>query len=135
MLADGDQDLSSHVTALLGSWGLVFNMDTSSSLLDEKLGKLHNGSQTAMSSISIGNDWSEVVNVLQLAAGLSRSGGDSFFALLSVVEELCHEEMLNLVWNSSLVDKVRKPLSHSIVGKNIGYLHMGNQPNLGQARL
>jgi hypothetical protein len=42
----GSADFSSHVPALLGTWSLIFDMDTSSSSLDHHLRKLHYRRQT-----------------------------------------------------------------------------------------
>ena len=63
VLADGDEHLAGHVAALLGSWHLVLNMDTGRSLLDEELRELHHSGQTTMTSVCIGNDWAEEVDV------------------------------------------------------------------------
>lgn len=102
MLADRYQHLSGHVTALLGPWGLVLDMNTSSTLLNEQLGQLHDRRQTTMSSIGICDNGSEVVNVGEFAALGFRFGGDALFPLLSVVEKLRHEEMSDLVWDGGL---------------------------------
>ena len=106
VLRDGDQNLSSHVSALLGSGSLILNVNTSSSLLNEELGELHDRCQASMSSISICDDGSEVVDILELASVCFRFCGDSLLALLSIVEELGHEEMADLVWYSGLDELV-----------------------------
>lgn len=101
VFADGNQDLSGHVTTLLRSWGLVLNVNTSSTLLDEELGQLHHSSQTTMSSIRIGNDGAEVVDVGQLGS-LRFGDAQALLSLLSVVEQLRHEEVADLVGDGGL---------------------------------
>lgn len=96
MFADGDQDLSGHVTTLLGTRSLVLNVNTSSTLLNEELGELHDGGETTVTSVGIGNDGSEVVEVVEVGA-LRLGDGETLLALLSVVEELGHEEVTDLV--------------------------------------
>jgi hypothetical protein len=96
VFADRHKDLSSHVTALLRSRRLVLNVDTSSSLLDEKHCKLHDRCQATMSSIRISDNRSEEVSVCELRA-LGFGDGHALFTLLSVVEELGHEKMANFV--------------------------------------
>ena len=57
VLADRYQDLACHVSALLCSWSLVFDVNTRCTLLDKQLCELHDGCQTSMSGIRIGDDW------------------------------------------------------------------------------
>ena len=101
MLADGHQYFAGHMAALLGARSLVLNVNPSGTLLDEELGQLHNGRQTAVTSIGIGDDGSEVVDVGELGA-LGLRCRQTLLTLLSVVEELCHEQMRYLVWDSGL---------------------------------
>ncbi|KAH3666964.1 hypothetical protein OGAPHI_003414 [Ogataea philodendri] len=96
---DRNKHLTGHVSTLLGSSGLVLNVDSCGSVLNEHLGELHNGSGTSVSSISIGNDWSEKVNVWQFGT-LLLGQRKSLVSLLSVVEKLGIEQVLHLVWNS-----------------------------------
>ena len=58
-----------------------------------------------MASIGVRNDWSEVVDVGNLVS-LGFWGANTFFSLLSVMEELCHEKVLYFVRYGIL-----KPLS------------------------
>lgn len=104
MLADGHQDLSGHVPALLRSWGLVLDVNTGSTLLNEQFGQLHDCGQASVSSIGIGNDGPKVIDVSELAAVRFRQGGNTLFPLLAVVEELGHEEVGDLVGDGSLVE-------------------------------
>ena len=54
-----------------------------------------------MSSVRIRNNGPEEVGVDHTgAAGFGNS--ETFFALLAVVEELGHEQLLNFVWDSGL---------------------------------
>ena len=106
VLADWHQDLSRHMSALLGSWSLILNVNTSSALLNEQLGQLHDRSQPTMSSISIGDDWSEVIDVGEFGPIGFRGGCNTFFSLLAVVKKLGLEKMLDLVWNGGLVVEV-----------------------------
>lgn len=101
MLADGNKDLASHVAALLGTSSLVLDMNASSTLFDEKLGELHGSSEATMAGIGFGDDGSQVVNVGELCA-LILSGTHALLALFAIVEELGHEEMTDLVGDSSL---------------------------------
>lgn len=96
VLRDGDEHLAGHVTALLGTRCLVFNVDTGGTLLNEKLGELHNGGQTTVTSVCVGDNGAEVVDVWGLGA-LSLGHADTGLALLAVVEQLGHEEVLDLV--------------------------------------
>lgn len=111
MLADGDEDLSSHVTALLGARGLVLNVDTSCTLLNEELGELHDGGQTTVTGVGIGNDGTEVVDIGELGA-LRGGGRQTLVTLFAVVEKLGHEKVLHLVGHSGVrvVCKIRAGL-------------------------
>ena len=101
VFADGDEDFASHVSALLCSRSLVLDMNTSSTLLNEQFCELHDCRETTVTSIGIGDDWTKEVGVCEVLA-LGGRGGESFMALLAVVEELCHEEMLYLVGDGSV---------------------------------
>lgn len=89
VLADWDKDLAGHMAALLGTWSLVLNVDTGSTLLDEELGELHDGGQATVASVGIGNDRAEVVNVGD-GSTLTLGGSQALLALLAVVEKLGH---------------------------------------------
>jgi hypothetical protein len=106
VLADGHQDLSSHVSTLLGSWGLVLDVDTSSTLLNEELRQLHHGSQTSVSSIGISDNRAQIVDVGEFRAISFRQGSNTLLTLLAVVEELGHEEMRDFVGDSGLEKSV-----------------------------
>lgn len=93
VLADWHQDLASHVSAFLCARSLIFDMNTSSTLLNEHFGQLHDSSQTTVSSVSIGNDWSEEIGVSKLRS-LRFWHAQSFFSLFSVVKQLCEPEVL-----------------------------------------
>ena len=96
VLADGHKHLTGHVATLLGTGGLVLNVDTGGTALDEQLGELHDGGQTTVTGIGIGNDGTEVVDVGDVGA-LALGGGDALLALLPVVEQLGHEQLVDLV--------------------------------------
>jgi len=98
---DGHKHLSGHVSALLGSRGLILNVNTSSTLLDEHLGKLHDGGQTTVAGISIGDDGAKEVGGGKLGA-LRFGNSKALFTLLPVVEELREPEMLDFVGDGSL---------------------------------
>lgn len=108
VLTNGHKDLSSHVTALLGARGLVLDVNTGGTLLNEELGKLHDSRQTTVTSVGISDDGPEVVDVGNLGA-LFFGGREAFLALLAIMEELGHEEMCDLVWHSGIgvVSKIR----------------------------
>ncbi len=105
VLADGDKDLAGHVATLLGARGLVLNVNTSSTLLNKELGELHDGGETAMAGVGIGNDGTEVVNVGELGT-LALGDTETLLALLAVVEELGHEQVANLVGDGSLKSSI-----------------------------
>lgn len=96
VLGDGDEDLSGHVAALLGSSHLILQVNTGSTALDEHLGELHVGSDTTVAGIGISNDGAKEVNVGHLCA-LLLGGGETGLTLLAVVEGLGKEEVLDLV--------------------------------------
>jgi hypothetical protein len=102
VFADRYQHFSSHVTTLLRSRCLVLNVDTSSSLLNEELCELHDSCKTTVTCIRIGDYWAEKISVCKLRTFGFRNSYP-LFALLSVVEELCHEKMANLVRYSCLL--------------------------------
>jgi hypothetical protein len=53
VLANGHQNLASHVAALLCAGCLVLDVNASRALLDEKLGELHDRCKTSMTSVGI----------------------------------------------------------------------------------
>ena len=57
-----NKNLSSHVAAFLCSRFLVLKMHASCTRFNKELGQLHDCRQPAVTSISVGNDWSEIVN-------------------------------------------------------------------------
>ena len=109
VLADRHEDLSGHVTTLLGTRSLVLNVNTGSTTLNKQLGQLHDGSQTTVTSVSVRNDGAQVVNVGNVGA-LLLGGTDTLLALLPVMEELGHEQVVNLVGDSVLHPSVSNPL-------------------------
>lgn len=120
VLADGNENLAGHVAALLGARGLVLNVNTGSTLLNEELGELHDGGETAMAGIGISNDGTEVVDVGELGA-LALGDAETLLALLAVVEELGHEQVANLVGDSSL--------KGGIIPVSLGELHTAIRGN------
>lgn len=90
MLANGHQDFTSHVATLLCSGSLVLNVNTSSALLDEEFGKLHDSSKPTVSGVSISDDWTKIISVGHLGAVRGRYT-KTFIALFAVVEQLCHK--------------------------------------------
>lgn len=101
VLTHGDENLASHVSALLGTRHLILNVNTSCTLLHEELGELHHSSQTTVSGVSISDNGSEVIDVVELRS-LARWGAEALFALLAVVEQLSHEQVVHLVGNSGI---------------------------------
>jgi hypothetical protein len=124
------QNLSCHMSTLLGSWCLIFNVYTSSSLFNEQLSELHDRCQSTMSGIRICNNRTEVVNVLKLGAIRFRLGHYSLFALFAVMEELCHEKMSDLIWDRGL-DELALLTGTKRVGE---YKHKDNLRDLVQVR-
>ena len=105
VLADRHEDLSGHVTTLLGTRSLILNVNTGSTTLNKQLGQLHDGSQTTVTSVSVRNDGAQVVNVRNVGA-LLLGGGDTLLALFPVMEELGHEQVVDLVGDSVLHSSV-----------------------------
>lgn len=124
VFADRHKHLSGHVAALLGTWSLVFNVNTSSTALNEQLGELHHSRQATMSGISIRNDGAQVVHICHLAT-LLLGGGDAFLALFPVMEQLSQEQLVDLVGDGVLTRVLavisQLPTSsetyHGVVGK------------------
>ena len=110
VLANGHKNLSSHVATLLGTRSLVLNVDTSSAALNKQLGQLHNRSQTTMSSVSVSDDGTQVVNVCHISA-LLLGRRNPFLTLFPVMEQLGHPELVYLVWHSVLGRLVRELLN------------------------
>ena len=103
VLTDGHQHLSSHMATLLCPRCLILNMYTSRALLDEELGELHDSRQASMTGICVGDNRPKIVDVGTICAVGLRSR-EAVLALLSVVEELGHEEVLYLVGYGGLQD-------------------------------
>lgn len=102
VLTDWHQHLSCHVSALLRARSLILNMNPCGTFFYEEFRQLHNSGQTTMSSISIGDNGSEIIDVRQFVAIGFRGCCHTLFALLPVVEKLCHEQMLDFVWDRCL---------------------------------
>ena len=96
VLADGHQHLARHVAALLGAGRLVLDVDAGGALLDEQLGQLHDGREPAVARVGVGDDGPKEVGAGHLAA-LLLGRREALLALLAVVEELGHEQVLHLV--------------------------------------
>lgn len=101
VFTDRDKNFASHVAALLRSGRLVFDMDTSCALLHEQLCELHNGREASVAGIGISDDGSQIVDTWGLRPVCLWSG-EPLFALLAVVEELCHEEVSDFVWDGGI---------------------------------
>ena len=85
VFADGDQHFASHVSALLGTRSLIFNVYASSSFLDEHLGEFHDRRETSVTRVCICNDGSEEVCVCNIGA-LGFRSRNTFFLLFTVME-------------------------------------------------
>lgn len=131
VLANRDENLSGHVTTLLRTRGLIFNVDSGSASLDEQLGQFHNSSETTMAGISIGDDGTQVVDVRQLAP-LVLGGCDAFLALFPVMEQLCHEQLVYLVGDSVLRNTELARAQQSIGSRLNTSLPWGNQRDRGR---
>lgn len=94
------------MTTFLGARSLIFDMDTGGTPLDEELCQLHDGRQTTMAGVGISNDGSQVVDIGNIVA-LFLGGCDALLTLFSIVEELGHEQLVDLVGNGILIDGVR----------------------------
>jgi hypothetical protein len=76
------------MSTLLRSWGLILNVDTRCPFLNKQLSQLHNRGQSSVSSISVCDDGSEVIDVGEFGTVSFRRRCHSFFALLPVMKEL-----------------------------------------------
>lgn len=101
MLADRDQHLSGHVSAFLGPGGLILDVDAGRPFLDEQLRQLHDGRQASVTRVGVGDDRAKEVRVGNLVA-VEQWRADPLLALLPVMEQLCHEQLVNLVRNGVL---------------------------------
>jgi hypothetical protein len=101
MLLNRDKDLAGHMTTLFCAGGLILNVNSCGTLLDKELGELHDSSETTMSGVGIRDNWAKVVNVEEIGA-LFLGDAKTLLALFTIVEELGHEEMANLVGNGCL---------------------------------
>lgn len=102
MLADRDQYLAGHVPALLGPRGLILNVDACRAPLDKQLRQFHDCRQSSVPSVGIGDDGPQVVDICNpVTVGLGRR--ESLFAHFPVVEELCHEQLIDLPGDGVLV--------------------------------
>ena len=62
VLLDWNENLSGHMSALLGPWSLVLDVDPSGTFLDKELGKFHGGGEATMTSVGVGDDWSHIID-------------------------------------------------------------------------
>merc|ERR1719450_1355450 len=99
MLRGGNQDLATHVAALLGAGLLVLDMDTSCAILDEHLSELHGCCQSSMARVGICDNGVEIVNGRGGCALVGRHAA-TCLKLLTVMETLSPEELVNFVWHS-----------------------------------
>ena len=99
VLADRHEDFAGHVPAFLGAGGLVLDVDAGGALFDEELGEFHDGCETAVAGVGVGDEGTHVIDIRNIGSLLFRRS-QAFFALFAVVEELRHEEMLDFVWDS-----------------------------------
>ena len=95
VLTDGDEDLSSHVSALLGSGLLILQMDTSGTSKDLHLDQLHDGGHTTETGVTVSNDGAEEIN-LGGVEPLLLGHESASLTLLAVMEKLGLEELLDL---------------------------------------
>ena len=101
VLADGDEHFARHVSAFLGAWGLVFNVDAGGPLFDEEFGELHDGCEATVACVGVGNDGSQIVDIGN-SGSLVFWCREALFPLFAVVEELCEPEMLDFVGDCGL---------------------------------
>eukprot|EP00123_Amoebidium_parasiticum_P010021 comp19842_c0_seq1/m.23907 comp19842_c0_seq1/g.23907 ORF comp19842_c0_seq1/g.23907 comp19842_c0_seq1/m.23907 type:complete len:574 (+) comp19842_c0_seq1:210-1931(+) len=106
VLLDGHQHLAAHVAALLGAGSLILQMDTSSAVLDEHLGQLHDGSQTTVAGVGIGNNGAQVILEGSAQALLHGHLGPGS-ALAAIMEHLSLEQVVDLLGHGV----------HGVVGK------------------
>lgn len=94
VLANRDQDLASHVSALLGSGSLVLDVNARGTLLDKQFGELHDSSEASVAGVCVCNKRPQEIDVG--CFGLV-GRAETLFTLLAVVEELGHEQVTDLV--------------------------------------
>lgn len=111
VLTDGDKDLASKVTALLGANLLVLKVNSGGTRLDHHLDELGDGGHATKTSVTVGDDGAEVVNLGGGGLLLGRHLGAGV-TLLASVELLGLEELVDLVREGvgGVVSKVRAGL-------------------------
>ena len=97
VLLDGDEHFAAHVTALFRARRLVLDVNTRSTLFDEKLCKFHGRRNTAVASVCICYDRSKIIDWGDRGK-FCIAHTRALFALLAVVEKLSSEKVLNLIW-------------------------------------
>lgn len=110
MLADRYQDFASHVTTLLRARRLVLNVDSCCSVLDEKLGELHDSREAAVTSVGVGYHWPQEIRICYIST-IRFWNRQTFFALLAVMKELGKEQLVDLIRNGVLGRISRWPMS------------------------
>jgi len=111
VLPGGDEDLSSHVAALLGAGLLVLEVDARGAGLDEELDELHNGAEATVAGVAVGDDGDEVVD-LRWCSLAGEDGRGAFLILPAVVVELGAHELITLPGHCvhGIIRKVRPGL-------------------------
>ena len=96
VLLDRDEHFAGHVTAFFGARRLILDVDPCSAFLHEKLGKLHRGTETAVSGVGVCDDGAEIIDC-RGRGELRVTQTGALLALLAVVEKLSGEKMFNLI--------------------------------------
>mmetsp|Transcript_14987 Transcript_14987/g.16630 ORF Transcript_14987/g.16630 Transcript_14987/m.16630 type:complete len:367 (-) Transcript_14987:40-1140(-) len=121
----GDDNFSSHVSTLLGTSFLIFNVDTSGTSLSEEFGQLHGTGDTSKSAISIGNQRNQIVSLRSCLQLFQRHSG-SGLSLDSVFIQQSFIQLLDLAGNG--MKRVVGEIGTSLEGRvsSRGTLPSGN---------
>jgi len=84
------------VPTLFGSGHLIFNVNARGAALDEKLCQFHDSCETTVPCVSIRDNGSQKI-CIRNATTIRFGGCYSLFSLFAVVEELSHEQLMDLV--------------------------------------
>mmetsp|Transcript_21902 Transcript_21902/g.60986 ORF Transcript_21902/g.60986 Transcript_21902/m.60986 type:complete len:225 (-) Transcript_21902:421-1095(-) len=103
-----DEHFASHMAALFGARLLIFEMHTRGAGLYEHLREFHDGAQSTMASVAVGNNWSQILD-LGSGALIAKQLATALLVLTSIMEELGADQLIHLVWDRVgwIIRKVR----------------------------
>jgi len=108
VLAHRYQHLTSHMPALFSPRRLVLNVNPSSAPLNEQPCELHDSRESTMTSISISDDRTKVIDT-RLISTLQYRNRQACFSLFPIVKQLRFEEVVDFVRNGVLLHVSHMP--------------------------